>query len=129
MSAIGLKEFTVFLGLSSVVGAAVSGTITALGTDELCDLSKLFAAKEQAAEVGSKHKTAYKVAKWATLGFAAVVGTFGAALTGALTAFSITAISFGKLTPVGIGVGVAVAVLLEIAVVKKITKQAKLFCQ
>jgi hypothetical protein len=119
------------IGLAGVIelGATASiagGLLTFVGTPGLIKVSQIFADKENECQENSNTKLACKIAKWASLAFAAIVGAMGA-----------LALGLGVLIVVGLMVnstlaiplGIATAALIGLNVVGKVWEQAAMYHQ
>lgn len=125
MGAIGLVEATIFMGTLSIGGAAVGTSLALGGTMGPLKLSKICAGKEKECEPGSAKALAYKIAKWASVGAAGLLGTGGAALAGLSAFVLITSASWGQATPLAIVAGVTTGLFLEAYVLKHVVKQSQ----
>ncbi len=124
MSFVQAVGTSTILGGLTGIGAIGSAFVSISGTRYFCKMSEKAAVKEGQASQSPWKATMWRIAKWAAIGLAALVGTLGAAASGLYVSTFATLFSAGTLTPVAIGVGVGAAVGLELAVMATIVKQA-----
>lgn len=122
MGLIGLTGLFETAAISSVAGSL----LTVIGTPGLIKVSQIFSDREGECQEGSTAKLAYKIAKWAVLALAAIVGTLGALSVG-IGVGLLTVSSFGY--PIPLITAIVTAALLEVQVVKKVWQQASLYNQ
>lgn len=131
MGCCGLDAVPIILGVTGA-GAVAGSLFTFVGTPGLLNVSQIFADKEKECQEDSNAKLAYKIAKWAFVAFAAIVGTVGALAVGFGTAawfFFLGNFDYTIAKPISLIAGITTAVLLEVLVIKNVWQQVVLYNQ
>ena len=89
-------------------------------------MSQIFADKERECQQDSYSALACKIAKWASLAFAAIVGTLGALSFGAGIGLA-SMLGFLEFPVIPVVLGIVTLVLFEVNVVKKIWQQVSMY--
>lgn len=119
------------IGLAGAIelGATASlagGLLTFVGAPGLIKVSQIFADKEKESQENSNTQLACKIAKWAFLAFAAIVGAMGALALG-LGVLIVVALMVNS--TLAIPIGIATAALIGLNVVGKVWEQAAIYYQ
>jgi hypothetical protein len=106
--------------------ALIGSLLTFVGTNGLIKVSQIFADKEKECQENSNTKLACKIAKWAFLAFAAIVGTVGAISLG-LAVLAVVGL-MGNPT-LSMPLGITTAALVGLYVIGKVWQQAANYIQ